>query len=106
LPWQLRNRVDVLVANVPYVPTGELRLMPREAREHEPAVALDGGDDGLAVVRRLVDEAGRWLAPGGHVLVETSDGQVTAALEAFARAGLTPRVLTSEDLGATVVIGG
>jgi release factor glutamine methyltransferase len=105
LPSQLRSRVDVLVANAPYVPTGELGLMPREAREYEPNVALDGGDDGLAVVRRVVDEAGRWLAPGGSVLVETSHDQVTAALEAFARAGLTPRVLSSEELGATIVIG-
>jgi release factor glutamine methyltransferase len=106
LPGTLRGRVDVLVANVPYVPTGELRLMPREARDHEPAAALDGGEDGLAVLRRVVGEAGRWLAPGGRVLVETSVAQVPAALEAFARAGLTPRVLRSEEHGATIVIGG
>jgi release factor glutamine methyltransferase len=105
LPAQLRGRVDVLVANVPYVPSGELRLMPREAREHEPPVALDGGDDGLALLRRLVAGAGLWLAPGGSVLVETSDGQLPAARAAFARAGLAPRVRHQGELGATIVIG-
>ena len=104
LPEQLRRRVDVLVANAPYVPTGRIGMMPREARDHEHPVALDGGDDGLAVLRRVIAGAGRWLAPGGRLLVETSRDQLTEALEVFARNGFTPRVRTSDELGATVVI--
>ena len=54
LPAALRGRVDVLVANAPYVPTGAIATMPPEARLHEPQVALDGGADGLGVQRRVV----------------------------------------------------
>ncbi|GAA3564699.1 putative protein N(5)-glutamine methyltransferase [Microlunatus spumicola] len=105
LPADLRDRVDVLTANVPYVPTDALALMPREAREHEPAFALDGGVDGLEVLRRVAAEAPAWLAPGGTLLVETSERQIDAAQEAMAAAGLTPSVRTDDDLGAVVVLG-
>ena len=69
LPDDLRGRVDVLTANVPYVPSASVALMPREAREHEPRLALDGGADGLDVLRRVAAEAPTWLAPGGTLLV-------------------------------------
>lgn len=105
LPAALRGRVDVLAANVPYVPTEEVELLPPEAREFEPRVALDGGADGLDVLRRVAGEAPRWLAPGGRLLVETSERQAAGAVEAFARGGLVPRVAVSEELYATVVIG-
>jgi release factor glutamine methyltransferase len=105
LPAGLLGRVDVLVANVPYVPSGAVGLMPPEARDHEPRVALDGGADGLDVARRLVAAAPRWLAPGGHILFETSERQAPRAVEAVAAAGLTARAASSEELAATVVIG-
>ena len=105
LPSSLRGRVDVLLACPPYVPTDSLRLMPPEARDHEPRSALDGGCDGLDIVRRLAGAAAVWLAPGGHLVVESSDPQASAVAAVFAAAGLSPRVVTSEDLGATVVIG-
>ncbi len=60
LPARLRGRVDVLIANAPYVPTGEIRLMPPEARLHEPMVALDGGADGLDVGRRVASYGDGW----------------------------------------------
>lgn len=105
LPAALRGRVDVLAANVPYVPTGEIALMPREARLHEPSTAYDGGADGLDVLRRVAAGAPAWLAPGGHLLIETGAHQAAPAAEAFARHGLTPRVASSDELAATVVIG-
>jgi release factor glutamine methyltransferase len=105
LPDALRGHVGVLAANVPYVPTGEVALLPAEAREHEARVALDGGPDGLDVVRRAAAEAPAWLAPGGHLLVETSERQAPLASAAFASAGLLPLVATSEEEDATVVIG-
>ncbi len=106
LPTTLRGRVDVLLANVPYVPTEDVGLLPPEAREYEPRVALDGGADGLDVLRRVTAEASRWLAPGGHLLVETSERQVTRAVEAFTRNGLSARVVGDDERNATVVIGG
>jgi release factor glutamine methyltransferase len=104
LPATLRGRVDVLVANAPYVPTDAIRLLPPEARLHEPHVALDGGPDGLDVLRRVAAAAPDWLAPGGHLLVETSEHQIQPTVDALAGAGLPPRVATAAALDATVVI--
>jgi release factor glutamine methyltransferase len=105
LPATLRGRVDVLVANAPYVPTEAVGLLPPEARIHEPRVALDGGADGLDVLRRVTAAAPTWLAPGGHLLVETSERQAPQLVETVARTGLVPRVAGSDELTATVVIG-
>lgn len=105
LPPELADRADVLLANVPYVPTGSIALMPPEAREHEPSVALDGGMDGLAVLRRVAAGAADWLAPGGSVLVEVGEQQVAPAVAAFAAGGLSARVARSAELAATAVIG-
>jgi release factor glutamine methyltransferase len=105
LPARLRGRIDILAANVPYVPTGAVGLLPPEARVYEPRAALDGGADGLDVLRRVTAAAPRWLAPGGHLLVETSERQAPRAVEIFARDGLIPRVARSGQLHATVVTG-
>jgi release factor glutamine methyltransferase len=105
LPDRLRARVDVIAVNAPYVPTAAIATMPPEAREHEPRVALDGGPDGMDVQRRIAAGASDWLTPRGHLLVETSTVQADGTAAAFAEHGLVPRVLHSDDLGATVVIG-
>ncbi|WP_329069780.1 putative protein N(5)-glutamine methyltransferase [Streptomyces sp. NBC_01429] len=104
LPAALRGRVDVLLANVPYVPTEEIGLLPPEARIHEARVALDGGADGLDVLRRVSAGARRWLAPGGCLLFETSERQTPSAVETVARDGLVPHVARAEELYATVVV--
>jgi release factor glutamine methyltransferase len=104
LPAALRGRVDVLLANVPYVPTGEIALMPPEARLHEASLALDGGGDGLDVLRRVAAEAGDWLAPGGVLLTETGDEQATAAVRVLTAAGFAAHIASDDD-GATVVLG-
>lgn len=103
LPEELAGRMDVLVANVPYVPSAAVRWMPPEAREHEPLAALDGGRDGLAMVRRLLGVAPRWLAGGGRVLFEVGVSQVDAAVRAAEAAGLVPEVRSCAERDATVV---
>jgi len=105
LPGALRGRIDLLVANVPYVPSDAIAAMPPEARDHEPRAALDGGTDGLDVLRRVAGGAPRWLAPAGHLLVETSREQAPAAVEAFERAGLRARLVRDARLDATAVVG-
>jgi release factor glutamine methyltransferase len=105
LPGSLRGRVDILIANVPYVPSDEIALLPAEARLHEARIALDGGADGLDILREVAAGAPDWLAPGGHVLIETGDRQAADATETFATHGLSPRLATSAKFGATVVIG-
>jgi release factor glutamine methyltransferase len=105
LPATLRGRVDIVVANAPYVPTDKINMMPPEARDHEPLVALDGGTDGLTILRRVITEAPEWLTPGGHVLVEGSEHQAPELVQTMQTAGLSARVDTDDDLYATVVIG-
>ena len=104
LPATLRGRVGILVANAPYVPTDKVALLPPEARLYEPQVALDGGADGLDILRRVAGAAPQWLAPGGHLLSETSERQAPRLTEAVVSAGLIPRVARSEELNATVVV--
>jgi release factor glutamine methyltransferase len=105
LPAVLNHRVDVLTANVPYVPSDEIATMPPEARDHEPRFTLDGGADGLDLLRRVAADAQGWLMPGGHLLIETSEEQAEDAAGVFARHGLTPWVVSDEERGSTVVIG-
>ncbi|SER43841.1 release factor glutamine methyltransferase [Lentzea xinjiangensis] len=102
LPAHLKGHVDVVVANVPYVPTGDIRFMPAEARDHEARVALDGGADGLEVLRRAATQAAAWLRPGGHLMSETSERQAPAALAAFTAAGFDAKLVTSDDTTAVV----
>jgi release factor glutamine methyltransferase len=105
LPDGLRGRVDLLVANAPYVPTDAIAMMPPEARDHEPRIALDGGTDGLDIHRRIAATAQEWLAPGGHLLIETSRHQAPLTAVAMRSNGLPARVTRSEELDATVAIG-
>lgn len=105
LPGSLRGRIDLLVVNAPYVPTDAIDSLPAEARLYEPLVTLDGGPDGLDVQRRVVAGASAWLAPGGHLLIETSERQCPATVALLVERGLTPRVARSAELDATVVIG-
>lgn len=105
LPEELKGRIDVLVANAPYVPTDAIDLMPREAREHEPRETLDGGTDGLDVHRRIALEAPKWLSPGGHILIETSEYQSDLAASIFEEIGLKTNIVKSDEFDAIVVIG-
>ncbi|WP_433391195.1 putative protein N(5)-glutamine methyltransferase [Micromonospora sp. KLBMP9576] len=100
-PW--RGRLDLVLANAPYVPTAAVALMPPEARLYEAPVALDGGPDGLAVLRRVAEGAADWLAPGGHLVVEAGQAQVDALCAVLAAVGLRPTVTRDEDRDATAV---
>jgi release factor glutamine methyltransferase len=105
LPPALRGRVDIIAANAPYVPTEEIAKMPREARDHEHLVALDGGPDGLTVQRWVIAEASAWLRPGGHLLIETGRTQLDATSAAFRGAGLAVAVASDDESGGLVVRG-
>ena len=105
LPAELRGRVDLLLANTPYVPTAAIAGLPPEARLHEPLSALDGGPDGLDLQRRAIADAPGWLAPGGSILVETSNEQADGSLALMRAAGLVARLVSDDESGATVAIG-
>ncbi|MEP6843053.1 MAG: putative protein N(5)-glutamine methyltransferase, partial [Pseudolysinimonas sp.] len=107
LPESLRGRVELLLANAPYVPSAHIALLPPEAREHENLGALDGGPDGLALHRRIIAAAPAWLAPGGRLLIEVSEAQAEVAASLMADAGLWVQTVTDDqdDDVTTVLIG-
>ncbi|HEX4470978.1 MAG TPA: putative protein N(5)-glutamine methyltransferase [Nocardioides sp.] len=105
LPVDLRGRVDLLVVNAPYVPTEAIATMPREARDHEHRIALDGGTDGLDVQRRVAADAGTWLRPGGRLVLETGRDQADRTAALLGAAGLSTSVETDDEIGATAVLG-
>ncbi|WP_424186473.1 putative protein N(5)-glutamine methyltransferase [Actinokineospora sp. G85] len=104
LPPDLRGRLDVIAVNAPYVPTAKIATMPPEARDHEPHTALDGGLDGVTHHRRIAAQARDWLAPGGHLLIETSHPQAAATAAAMTAAGLTTTISYDDDRDATVAL--
>ncbi|WP_082605824.1 putative protein N(5)-glutamine methyltransferase [Nocardioides sp. Root190] len=105
VPTDLRGQVDMILANVPYVPSAAVALMPPESRDHEPLATVDGGADGLDLLRRVAALAPYWLRTGGSVVCEVSEAQVVAALDTFGAAGLHARVHRDELRDATVVSG-
>ncbi|MDN4171837.1 putative protein N(5)-glutamine methyltransferase [Nocardioides sp. SOB77] len=104
LPRRLLGRVDVLVANAPYVPTGDVALMPPEARDHEHRVALDGGADGLDIQRRLAVTVAPWLASGATVVVETGRHQADRTAALFHDAGLATTVVEDDEVDGCAVL--
>ena len=91
LPTEIRGRVDLVISNPPYIATGARAALPPEVRDHEPAIALFAGPDGLSVLRRIVTSAPDWLAPDGLLACEIGETQGTALLEMAA--ALNPRII-------------
>src|SRR5262249_37349545 len=77
----VRNRYDVITANPPYIPEGEIGELSRDIREFEPRIALSGGADGLDAVRRIVSGAAPFLAESGMVAIEIGAGQAPAVMQ-------------------------
>ncbi|MDQ1104186.1 HemK family protein methyltransferase [Nocardioides zeae] len=105
LPPTLHRAFDVVVANAPYVPTERIAAMPREAREHEPRVALDGGADGTVLQQRVVAGAPDWLVGDGRVVVECAPAQLPVLRDALGRAGFTAEPREDDERGAHAVVG-
>jgi len=89
---------DLIVSNPPYLPTGLVPELPPEVRTHEPVVALDGGADGLALIRRIAAIAHRALRASGVLVVETAGGAQAAAAAALLRTADFAQVAVRADL--------
>ncbi|HID11488.1 MAG TPA: peptide chain release factor N(5)-glutamine methyltransferase [Candidatus Latescibacteria bacterium] len=102
---KLSGRLDAVVSNPPYVPTGELKDLPEEVR-HEDPMALNGGEDGIAFHRRLARESGASLRPGGFLAMEVGMGQAGKVAEILERWGWE-RIEVLDDLSGIgrVVVG-
>lgn len=97
LPQPLRGRLSLIIAHLPYVPTGEIALLPRDYRAVEPASAVDGGVDGLDAWRAVAARCTDWLLPGGHLLTQVASHQAEAASAVAAAEGLSIRLLEYDD---------
>lgn len=106
LPSAVLGTVDVMTAVVPYVPTGELTFLPRDAAAFEPRHALDGGDDGLRVLTSVVERSMRWLRPGGWLLLELGGEQAAPVGDEMSRAGFVDISVLSDDEGDDRAIEG
>jgi release factor glutamine methyltransferase len=95
----LAGGLDLVVSNPPYVTTGEIVTLAPEVRDYEPAVALDGGTDGLAAYRNIAVQAGRLLAPGGLLVVEIGFGQAGDVTAIFRAAGLMVKGIRNDLAG-------
>lgn len=92
------EKFDLVTANPPYIPRDEAGELQVDIRDFEPHVALFGGDDGLAIVRRIVDEAPRHLAPGGVLAMEIGAGQAPDVIALFEARGFRS-VEAAKDYG-------
>jgi release factor glutamine methyltransferase len=78
---------ELVVANLPYIPSGRLASLPLEVR-HDPALALDGGADGLDLIRALLDDLPRLLSPCGGAILELGEDQADEVARLAERCGL------------------
>jgi len=98
LPEAIEGVVDVLTAVPPYVPSGELRFLPRDVQDHEPTAALDGGVDGTDVLAEIVRRSPRWLRPGGSIVLELGGDQAVALGSGLREAGFDePEILSDAE---------
>jgi release factor glutamine methyltransferase len=98
MPRSWEARVNVIVGVMPYVPTDQIAFLPRDVQDFEPIGALDGGSDGLTVIRRVVAESRRWLHDEGHLLLEIGGDQADPLVPMLRSAGFhSVETLVDED---------
>jgi release factor glutamine methyltransferase len=104
LPRVMRHGFDVILANAPYVPTGEIGRLPAEARLFEPIATLDGGPEGTSTQRRILASAADWLRAPGVVVIETEHEMSAQTARIAQDNGFATEIRESPALGATVVL--
>lgn len=103
---KIRGRFDLITSNPPYIPDGDISTLQADVRDFEPGLALRGGADGLAIVRRLVSEAPALLEEGGVLAIEIGAGQAPEVRELFERAGLRDVEAARDLAGHERVVSG
>ncbi len=97
-PLARDEQFDLIVSNPPYITSAEIETLQPDVRRHEPHSALDGGADGLDVIRRLVAEASQHLAPAGCLLIEIASEQADAVTQLLAANGNYAEIVVLKDL--------
>lgn len=96
------SQFDVIVSNPPYIATAELESLAQDIRKYEPRQALDGGTEGLNILRRIIREASRHLVKGGRVFLEISPEQAVDVQHFFTETGQYAETGTVKDLTGRV----
>lgn len=99
LPHACEHRIDVLTAVVPYVPTGSLRLLPRDVQAFEPRLALDGGRDGMDLLSEVARRSTRWLKAGGRLLLELGGDQAEPTGRLLSELGFEAMEIMADEEG-------
>jgi release factor glutamine methyltransferase len=92
-------KFDLIISNPPYIPGGEIQDLQPEVRDYEPRSALDGGQDGLDVIRRVAREAIAFMAPEGRLMMEFGDGQAEAVCKIFQEQGWVAQEVAQDYSG-------
>lgn len=100
------GRFDTILSNPPYIPTADIEELSLEVKEHDPIIALDGGEDGLDFYRRITSEAPKYLNPEGKLLVEIGFNQGSAVTELFEENGFTEIKIIKDLSGLDRVVRG
>ena len=100
----LEGPFDLIVSNPPYIPTADLAGLPREVRDFDPWLALDGGFDGLGAFRRIMPESRSLLAPAGCLLAEFGAGQAAEVLAIAEQSGFSNATIYKDLAGLDRVV--
>jgi release factor glutamine methyltransferase len=100
------QRFDLITANPPYIPTAELADLDATIRDFEPQLALDGGPDGLDIIRRIIHEAPDWLQPNGTLAIEIAFNQAAAVTELLNARGFVEIACNKDYGGRDRVVSG
>ena len=98
------RRFDAIISNPPYIKTSDIPGLMPEVRDHDPVIALDGGDDGLAFYRRIAEGAPQYLAKDGRIFLEIGFDQAEAVTRIFSDAGFTDIEVVKDYSGNDRVI--
>jgi release factor glutamine methyltransferase len=100
------RRYDLIVSNPPYIPSEEISTLMADVRDHEPRLALDGGADGLALVRKIIEEAPRWLRRGGALALEIGFDEAAATRALMISRGFDDVAIARDYAGIERVVSG
>ena len=93
------NPVHMIVCNPPYIGSGEINTLDDNVKNHEPHVALFGGEDGTEIIQRLIDQSIPMLLPGGYLIFETSPINIDRCVELVSKHSKFDSVETEKDFG-------
>lgn len=94
----VRGRFNLITANPPYIKSGEMATLPKDVKDFEPKIALDGGVDGLDFYRRIAEKINRYVARGGMCILEVGEGQAQEVIRIFREKSRCDFAMVVKDL--------